>query len=41
MTTDLRACHIRKPVSQGGSYDPADCLLLCATHDKATDPYAR
>jgi 5-methylcytosine-specific restriction endonuclease McrA len=38
-TTDLRACHIT-PLHQGGSYDPANGITLCKTHDKQTDPYA-
>jgi predicted restriction endonuclease len=39
-TQDLRACHII-PLSRGGTYDPTNGRLLCKTHDKATDPYAR
>ena len=40
VTVDLRACHLT-PVSLGGGYDPADAVLLCRTHDMATDRYAR
>lgn len=39
-TVDLRACH-RTPVGEGGSYDPADAVLLCRRHDRATDRNAR
>ena len=37
---DLRACHI-KPLREGGSYEMGNGVLLCKTHDKATDRYAR
>ena len=40
VTVDLRACHLT-PVSLGRGYDPADAVLLCRTHDMATDRYAR
>ena len=39
-TTDLRACHII-PLAKGGTYDVANGVLLCGTHDRMTDSYAR
>lgn len=38
--TDLRACHIT-PLSKGGSYEMGNGVLLCRTHDRLTDRYAR
>jgi hypothetical protein len=37
---DLRACHLT-PLADGGGYDPDDGRLLCAEHDRLTDPRAR
>lgn len=40
VTTDLRACHV-VPLRDGGSYELSNGVLLCKTHDKATDRHAR